>query len=74
MDFFYKKIHEVKYMLNIILNDKKKKFKLKLSSYASKFARPALNGCIRKFQSMQGYFFAEIQSMLVGAHSLAKRY
>ena len=52
----------------------KKKIKLKLSSYASKFARPALNGCIRKFQSMQGYFFAEIQSMLVGAHSLAKRY
>ena len=24
MDFFYKKIHEVKYKLNIILNDKKK--------------------------------------------------
>ena len=24
MDFFYKKIHEVKYKLNIIINDKKK--------------------------------------------------
>ena len=64
MDFFYKKIHEVKYKLNIILNDKKKKNKLKLSSYASKFTRPTLNGCIRKFQSMLGYFFAEIQRAL----------
>ena len=63
MDFFYKKIHEVKYKLNIILNDKKK-IKLKLSSYASKFTRPTLNGCIRKFQSMLGYFFAEIQRAL----------
>ena len=63
MDFFYKKIHEVKYKLNIILNDKKK-IKLKLSSYASKFARPTLNGCIRKFQSMPRYFFAEIQKAL----------
>ena len=42
----------------------KKKIKLKLSSYASKFARPTLNGCIRKFQSMPRYFFAEIQKAL----------